>query len=401
MTGKYNFDQACNRKNTSCLKYDFGKQRKGRDDLLPMWVADMDFQLPKEILDDLKDRIDHGIFGYTDPDKEYFDALNKWFGERHGYTVKPESVTLAPGIVYGLATCVKAFTKKDDAIIIQQPVYYPFREVIDNNYRKFLNNQLHYEDGKYTIDFDDFEKKIIENNVKMYICCNPHNPVGRVWSKEELTKLANICLKHDVVIVSDEIHCDFVHKGYKFTSYLNLDEKYHNNLAVLHSPGKTFNIAGFQSGNVIIKNKELRNKYRAANSASGYSQGSLMGQVALKSVYNNGAKWVDQLLEYLEGNIEYFRNYFNEHFPKAKFIEPEGTYLTWVDFTDYGFTHEELQDIIINDAKLWLNSGIIFGPETTLFERFNLACQRSLIEEALNRLKEAFEDKLEERNSKS
>lgn len=397
MTVKYNFDQILDRKGTSCLKYDFAMQRKGRDDLLPMWVADMDFKLPKEILDDLHDRIEHGVFGYTDPDKEYFDAMNKWFGERHGYTIEPESVTISPGIVYALAASVRAFTKPGDAIIVQQPVYYPFTEVIVNNDREFINNQLHYEDGKYTIDFDDFEKKIIENDVKMYISCNPHNPVGRVWTKEEITKLADICLKHDVTIVSDEIHCDFMFNGNEFTSYLNLDEKYHNNLAVLHSPGKTFNIAGFQSGNVIIKNEELRDKYKAINAASGYSQGSLMGQVALKSAYNKGGQWVDELLEYLEGNIKFFRNYIDEHFPKAKFIEPEGTYLAWVDFTDYGFTHEELQDIIVNDAKLWLNSGIIFGPETASFERFNLATQRSVIEEALNRLKKSFEDRLEKR----
>ena len=223
------------------------------DDLLPLWVADMDFKLPEEILTDFHKRIDHGIFGYTDPDQEYYDALDRWFAVRHGYHVEPETVTVGCGVVYGLATGVKAFTKAGDSILIQQPVYYPFREVIEDNGRIFVNNQLHYEDGKYTIDFDDFEKKIIDNKVKVFILCNPHNPVGRVWTKEELEKMGDICLKHHVVIMDDEIHCDFIYPGFKFTSFMTLDEKYHNNLVLYTSPSKTFNVAGLQSANIIIK----------------------------------------------------------------------------------------------------------------------------------------------------
>lgn len=213
----------------------------------------MDFKLPEEILADFHKRIDHGIFGYTDPDQEYYDALDRWFAVRHGYHVEPETVTVGCGVVYGLATGVKAFTKAGDSILIQQPVYYPFREVIEDNGRIFVNNQLHYEDGKYTIDFDDFEKKIIDNKVNVFILCNPHNPVGRVWTKEELEKMGDICLKHHVVIMDDEIHCDFIYPGFKFTSFMTLDEKYHNNLVLYTSPSKTFNVAGLQPANIIIK----------------------------------------------------------------------------------------------------------------------------------------------------
>ena len=293
--GKYNFDRSIDRKNTSCLKYDFGMQRKGRTDLLPMWVADMDFALPEEILADFHKRIDHGIFGYTDPDAEYYAALDRWFSVHHGYHIQPEWVTLGCGVVYGLATGVKAFTEPGDAVLIQQPVYYPFREVIEDNGRKFVNNQLHYENGKYTIDFADFEQKIVDNNVKVFLLCSPHNPAGRVWSEEELTRMGDICLKHDVIIMDDEIHCDFVYAPHHFTGFLTLDEKYRKNLVLYNSPSKTFNVAGLQPANIIIPDEELRKRYRKANAAAGYSQGSIMGQVAVKSCYTKGDTWVKVL----------------------------------------------------------------------------------------------------------
>ena len=388
---KYNFDEITDRRGTSCLKFDFGMQRKGREDLLPLWVADMDFRLPEEILEEFHKRIDHGIFGYTDPDQEYYEAVDRWFSLRHGYHVAPETVTVGCGIVYGLATGVKAFTEPGDALLVQQPVYYPFSEVIVDNGRKLINNQLHYEDGKYTIDFEDFEQKIVENHVKAFLLCNPHNPVGRVWKKEELEKIAEICLKHHVVVMSDEIHCDFVYGGNKFTSFATLDEKYQDNLVLFTSPSKTFNVAGFQPANIIIKNEELRGKYRRANAQAGYSQGNVMGQVAVKAVYTKGEQWLDELLGYLYENVKYMSNFVKENFPKAYMVEPEGTYLTWVDFSGYGFTDEELEHLILEEAKLWLDSGKIFGPATAQFERFNVACPRSVLAQALNQLKNALD----------
>lgn len=392
MSKNYNFDEIVNRRGTSCLKYDFGMKRKGRDDLLPLWVADMDFALPKEILDDFHKRIDCGIFGYTDPDEEYYDALNKWFSEHHGYHVDPKTVTVGCGVVYGLATGVHAFTEEGDSILIQQPVYYPFREVIEDNGRIFINNQLHYENGKYTIDFEDFERKIIDNNVKVFILCNPHNPVGRVWTKEELEKLGDICLAHDVVIMDDEIHCDFVYEGHKFTSFMTLDPKYQEKLVLYTSPSKTFNVAGFQPANIIIPNKELRAKYRHANAGAGYSQGNIMGMAAVKSCYTKGEAWVKELVEYIAGNIAYVKEFVKVNFPKATFVEPEGTYLVWIDFSAYGFTDEELENIMVDEAKLWLDSGKVFGPATAQFERFNVACPRSIVEQAFNQLKAAMDN---------
>lgn len=391
MGAKYNFDEKVNRRGTSCLKYDFGMKRKGRDDLLPLWVADMDFKLPEEILEELHKRIDHGIFGYTDLDETYHAAVDRWFYTHHGYHVDMEALTVGCGVVYGLATGVKAFTKKGDAILIQQPVYYPFREVIEDNGRTFVNSQLHYEDGVYTIDFEDFEKKIVENNVKVFILCNPHNPVGRVWTKEELERIGDICLRHNVVIMDDEIHCDFIYPGYKFTSFMNLDSKYQKNLVLYTSPSKTFNIAGLQPANIIIPDEKLRTAYRRANTAAGYSQGNLMGMEAVKAVYTKGDEWVKELVEYITGNMEYVREFVKTNFPKARFVEPEGTYLIWIDFSEYGFSDEELEHIMVEEAKLWLDCGIVFGPETAQFERFNIACPRATVVQAFEQLKEAMD----------
>lgn len=374
------------------MKYDFGMKRKGRDDLLPMWVADMDFRLPEEILDEFHARISHGIFGYTDPDDEYFEAVNGWFSKHHGYTVEPEWVTLGCGVVFGLATGVKAFTKAGDTVIIQQPVYYPFRNVIENNDRIFINNQLHYENGRYTVDYSDFEKKIADNDVRLFILCNPHNPVGRVWTKDELEKMADICLRHNVVIMSDEIHCDFTFPGFKTTGMLALDEKYRDNLAVYTSPSKTFNVAGLQPANIIIPNEELRKKYRQANDASGYSQSNTMAQIAVKACYTKGDEWYEALMEYLSENRSFMRGFVEKNFPKAHFVEPEGTYLVWVDFSGYGFTDEELESIMVDEAHLWLDCGKMFGSESAQFERFNIACPRAVLAQALTRLKDALDN---------
>lgn len=387
----YNFDEMVDRRGTSCLKYDFGMKRKGRDDLLPLWVADMDFKLPDEILEDLHRRIDHGIFGYTEADEEYFAAVDRWFFNHHGYHVDPETLTVGCGVVYGLATGVKAFTEAGDSILIQQPVYYPFREVIEDNGRHFINNQLHYEDGRYTIDFEDFEKKIVENKVKVFILCNPHNPVGRVWTRQELEQMGDICLRHNVVIMDDEIHCDFVFPGYQFTSFMNLDEKYRKNLVLYTSPSKTFNVAGMQPANIIIPDEGLRIAYRRANSAAGYSQGNVMGMTAVKAVYTKGDAWVKELVEYIDGNKEYMKEFVKANFPKAQFVEPEGTYLIWIDFSGYGFTDEELEHVMVEEAKLWLDCGKVFGPATAQFERFNIACPRATVVQAMEQLKQAMD----------
>lgn len=381
---------AVNRKGTSCLKYDSSIERKGRSDLIPLWVADMDFKLPEIVLEDMHERISHGIFGYTDPDEEYYKAVDRWFYKYHGYHVEKEDLTVGCGIVYGLATGIRAFTEVGDAVMVQKPVYYPFSEVIVDNGRKLINNQLHYEDYRYSIDYEDMEKKITENNVKAILFCSPHNPVGRVWSREELTRVADICLSHNVIMLVDEIHCDFIFEGHKFTSIMNLDEKYHKNLVLYTSPSKTFNVAGLQPANIIIKNEELRKKYRDSNARNGYSQGNVMAQIAVKSVYTKGDDWFKELLCYISENKEFMKSFVRENLKKAHLIEPDGTYLIWIDFSEYGYSNEELEHIISEEAGLWLDSGEIFSDETAQFQRFNIACKRELLERAMLQLKEAI-----------
>lgn len=389
---KYNFDEIIDRRGTDCLKYDFGMKRKGRDDLLPMWVADMDFRLPDEILAELHKRVDHGIFGYTDPLDDYFEALNHWYSTRYGFTVDPEWVTLGACLVYAIHISMRAFTEPGDAVMVMQPVYYPFSEAIRQNGRKLVNCQLKYEDGRYSIDFEAMEKKLKEEKVKALIFCSPHNPVGRVWTKEEVEKVAELCYENGTLLMVDEIHSDFIFPGHSFFSCMCLDEKYRKNLAFFSSPGKTFNIAGLQSATIVIPDAELRAKYRQANREAGYSQANVMGQAALIACYNLGADWVDELVQYIYGNVQYAKAFIAENLPRAKVVDPDGTYLLWVDFSGYGISPEELERRILDKAKLWLDAGGIFGPETALFERFNLATPRSVVEEAMGRLKAAFED---------
>lgn len=389
--GRYDFDRIIERKGTSCLKYDFAKARLGRDDLLPMWVADMDFALPEEILSPIKERVDHGIFGYTEPDDEYYEVLEKWFSDHYGWEIKRSWNTVTPGVVYALAVAVKAFTNEGDAVLIQKSVYYPFQEVIEDNDRKCVSNDLKEVNGRYEIDFEDLETKIVSENVKLFILCSPHNPVGRVWSEEELKKMGDICLRHGVIVAADEIHCDFILTERDFTSYARLGEKYTSSAIICTSPSKTFNMAGLQVANIIIPDEKLRRVFRKANAASGYSQGNILGLTAAKAAYNNGGEWLKELLEYLKGNIDYFRGFLKENIPEARLIEPEGTYLLWVDFSQLVQDPVVLKKLIRDEAKLWLDDGDIFGKKTALFERFNIACPRSTVEEALHRLKSAVD----------
>lgn len=387
----YDFDSCIDRHDTDCLKYDFSKERMGRDDLLPLWVADMDFRLPEEILDDLRKRIDHGIFGYTDPKDTYFDALDGWTRKHYHYSVEKKWVTLAPAVVYALAVCIKAYSAPGEKILIQQPVYYPFGEAIRDNDRVLVDSPLKLISGHYEMDFEDLEKKLSDPELKLFILCNPHNPVGRVWTKDEITRVADLCLKYDVILVSDEIHCDFIYPGYEFKSLLTLDPSYRDHLVILHSPSKSFNIAGLQIANAIIPDETLRLKYRRANASNGYSQANIMGQKALVSVYTKGENWHRELLLYLEENLKYVRSFIGKELPGVRLIEPEGTYLIWVDFSGLGLSDEELEDLIVDKAHLWLDPGSIFGPETAQFQRFNIACPRKTLEQAFDQLKAAIE----------
>lgn len=389
---KYDFNKIINRNNTKSLKYDFAKERNMPEDLLPLWVADMDFQTSPEIIEALNKAVSHGIYGYSEGKEEYFDAVYNWYNDNFNWQVKKEWLIKTPGVVFAIVLAINALTNEGDSVLIQNPVYYPFTEVIIDNNRKLVNNSLVRNGKKYEIDFEDFEKKIIENNVKLFILCSPHNPVGRVWKKWELEKIGNICLKHNVKIVSDEIHSDFVYPKNKHIVFSSLDEKYQNITITCTAPTKTFNLAGLQISNIFIPNLEIRKKVLKQLDRVGYSQVNLMGLVACEAAYKYGRQWLNELKEYLLDNLNFLRDYLETNIPQIKLIEPEGTYLIWLDCSALGFEDKELEKFIVEKAKLWLDSGYIFGKEGEGFQRINIACPRETLKKALEQLKEAVDE---------
>lgn len=392
-----NFDEIVDRRGTNCLKYDFaverGALRPGEDSngLLPLWIADMDFRTSSFVQDALIRSVEHGIFGYTEPKAEYFRALQNFYRRRHNFEFDPRWVIKTPGVMIVLALAIKAFTKVGDAVLIQQPVYMHFPDVILQNDRKLVSNDLVYgEDGRYHIDFEDFERKIVENNVKLFLLCSPHNPVCRVWTREELLRVGEICLKHNVFVVADEIHNDFVFEG-THTVFASLGEKFADNSITVTSPTKTFNLAGLQIAHAFIKNPEVRKAIRKEIDGIGYSQVTIPGLVAAQAAYEHGEEWLEALKKYLKGNIDFVDKFVKENLPGVKLVPMEATYLAWLDFKGTGLYTTQVDDLIRNKARLWLNSGTLFGKNGECFQRVNLACPRSILEEALNRIKKALE----------
>lgn len=386
---KIDFDLVIDRKNTNCLKYDFAVRRGRPEDVLPLWVADMDFQTAPEIIEAIQKRTAHGIFGYSEVKDEYFEAVQTWMKEKHGWEVERSWLVKTPGVVFALAMSVQAFTEPGDAVLIQQPVYYPFSEVIKDNGRKIVANLLVLkEDGKYHMDFEDFEQKIIDNHVKLFLLCSPHNPVGRVWTREELERVGEICRKYDVIVVSDEIHEDFVFEG-KHQVLANINEDLKNRTIICTAPSKTFNLAGLQVSNVWIPNRKLRTKFRKRIAAAGYSQLNALGLTACEAAYRYGGNWHAELMVYLRENLDYLRSFIKERIPQIKLIEPEGTYLIWLDFRGLGLTEAQREELLLKKAEIWLDSGAIFGGAGEGFERINIACPRSTLKEALERIERA------------
>jgi cystathionine beta-lyase len=384
------FDTIVDRRNTNCLKYDFAKRRGMPEDLMPLWVADMDFKISSYVQDALDQQIKHGIFGYSEVQEEYFETVKKWMQRRYGWEVDRRWLVKTPGIVFALAMAVKAFTNPEDGVLIQSPVYYPFSEVIRDNGRVILSNTLFLgEDNKYHIDFEDFEKKIVAHKVKLFFLCNPHNPVGRVWTKEELTRLGDICYKHQVIVVSDEIHADFVFKG-KHHVFASLKKEYQEITITCTSPSKTFNLAGLQLSNIFIANPKIKAAFRRQIDAAGYSQLNVMGLVSCQAAYEQGDVWYEALHQYIRDNIEYTKTYIEQKIPQVTMIDHEGTYLVWLDFRKLSLTSEALEDLIIKKAKLWLDSGKIFGESGEGFQRINVACPRAVLKEALERIEKAI-----------
>lgn len=380
------FDKIIDRRNTRCLKYDFAQRRGMPEDVLPLWVADMDFKTSSYIEDALIERVKHGIFGYSDVQTPYFETVRDWMKMHHNWVVKENWLVKTPGVVFALAMAVKAYTKPNDSVLIQQPVYYPFSEVIRDNGRKAVSNDLYLgDDNRYHIDFNDFERRIIENNIKLFILCSPHNPVGRVWTAEELTYLGDICLKHGVIVVSDEIHQDFVFRG-RHHVFAGLKKEFENISITCTAPSKTFNLAGLMMSNIFIPNRELKRKFCSELYAAGTSQLGIMGLVACEAAYSKGEQWYQAMFAYVADNIEFIRNYVFENLPNVTMIDTEGTYLVWLDFRQTGLSVDELENLIVHKAKLWLDSGKIFGRCGEGFQRINV----SILKEALDRIKAAL-----------
>ena len=383
------FDKVVDRKNTSCLKYDFAVKRGMPADILPLWVADMDFKTSSYIQDAVAAQAEHGIYGYTESGDSYFEAVQSWFFTHYDWKVEEKWLVKTPGVVFALAMAVQAFTQENDAVMIQQPVYYPFSGVIKDNGRRIIDNTLVQDEaGSYHMDLADFEEKIIREKVKLFFLCNPHNPVGRAWTREELEKIGDICYKHHVLIVSDEIHADFVYNR-KHQVLVNLKKEYEEITITCTAPSKTFNIAGLQVSNIFIPDNQLRHRFKRQIAASGYSQLNAAGLAACEAAYRYGEEWYNGVKAYIRENISFTKKFLEERIPKVKMLEPEGTYLVWVDFRTLGLSNREMEDLIIHKAGLWLDSGAIFGAAGEGFQRINVACPRVTLQTALEKIETA------------
>ncbi len=387
---KYDFSQVIERNNTLSIKYDFAKERKKPSGLLSLWVADMDFPVAQEIKDALIERCNHGIFGYSEVKTPYYEVIAKWYQEKFNWSTKKQWLVKTPGVVAAIANAIRAFTNIGDAVLIQKPVYYPFFLTIEDNQRKVVNNSLVYKNGRYEMDFVDFEEKIISHKVKLFVLCSPHNPVGRVWNKEELLKIGDICLKHKVIVVADEIHADFVYHGHQHQVFANLKTDYQEITVTCTAPSKTFNIAGLQVSNIFIANENLRKKFKQELKKTANADINVMGLIACQAAYSQGEDWLRQVKIYIAENLEYVKTFLRDNLPQVKLVEPEGTYLLWLDFRELNLTEEELEDLIINKAKLWLDGGTMFGTEGVGFQRINIACPQKILIQAFTQLKEAL-----------
>jgi len=386
---RYDFDKQINRYNTASVKWDEAEKIYGEKDIIPMWVADMDFMLPTAVIEAIKERAEHGIFGYTARTANYCDAIIDWMKKRFNWEVRQEWIYHSPGIVSALSFLIQTYTEVGDKVIIQSPVYYPFTEVIVNNKRQVVNNPLEFQDGRYEMDFDDLLNKL-DPSVKLLILCNPHNPVGRVWTKEELTKLGNICIENNVLVISDEIHADLLYPGHIHTPFAAISEKFAQNCVVCTAASKTFNLAGLQTSNLIIPNKELGDMYAATMKIHHLLRANIFGAVATESAYRYGEEWLEQLLEYLNQNLIFLTEYIGANIKKIKVLKPEGTYLVWIDCTDLGMEPKVLEQFMRKQAKVAIDDGYIFGQGGEGFIRINIACSHSTLEEGLRRIEKAI-----------
>lgn len=380
---QYDFDRVIERRGTDSIKW-----KIFADDVLPMWVADMDFESPPQVIEALVQRAQQGVFGYPERPAAYYEAMIDWMRARHGWDIKREWLAHSPGVVTALNLAVNAFTQPGDKIIVQPPVYFPFFPIIRNNGRQVVFNPLCNENGYYRMDLADLEKHI-DSRTKAVLLCSPHNPVGRVWTKEELDALAEICVRKNVLIFSDEIHSDLVLDGHKHTPVATLAPEIADITVTLIAPSKTFNIPGLFTSALIISNPKLHTQFNHMLENMSLNHSNIFGMVGLEAAYRHGAEWLDQLLEYLQGNVDYTLEFFKEHIPQIKVTCPEGTYLLWLDCRDLGLDHDALRDLFLKNAKVGLNEGHTFGPGGEGFMRMNIGCPRSVVQKGLERIERA------------
>jgi len=392
------FDEIIDRSGTNSVKWEFA-QREGdphqvdhtdrflKDDGdLPMWVADMDFRTPEPVIRALEARAQHGIFGYSSPTDGFYDAVTRWMWRRHGWQIAPDWICITPGVVPGLNLLVRTFVKPGEKVLIQPPVYHPFQQAALNNEAQVVRSPLVYADGRYAMDFDDLEAKVRDPHVKMAILCSPHNPVGRVWGRDELERFGRICVDNSVLVVADEIHADLIFRGNVFVPFGKLAADLVQQSVICTAPSKTFNLAGLQTSCIVIPNERLRKRFRATIDATGQSLPNTFGIVALQAAYENGEPWLEELLDYLQANLEYVESFVLDHIPRIQVVRPEGTYLVWLDCRKLGLDAAQLQHLMRDKARVYLDEGPLFGVEGEGFERLNIACPRSLLEEALRRI---------------
>lgn len=387
----YNFDKIIDRSNTNSVKYDKLKELFGSDNLIPMWVADMDFRTPNFIIDKLKQRLEHEVLGYTFRNENFYKSTVDWIAQQHGWNINPEWISFSPGVVPAFTMIINAFTHPGDKIIVQSPVYFPFFDSVLNSGRQLINNQLKFENNRYTMDFNQLMNQI-DSKTKMILLCSPHNPVGRVWTKDELLKLANICIENNILIVADEIHSDIILTGAKHIPIASLSEDISNITITTYAPSKTFNIAGLSTSIVVAQNKTLKATYDNYIENLHIHFGNIFGNIALEAAYSEGAVWLQEMLRYIEHNFDLLRQFAAQHKDKLNLIEPEATYLAWIDFNKLNLSNDKLQHLIIKKAKLGLNNGIMFGAGGEGFQRMNLACPESTLTKALSQLEFAMSE---------
>ena len=396
---KYDFNQQCNRKKTDCIKWDFLESIFGREDLIPMWVADMDFIVAKPITDALKKRVEHPFYGYTQPGSGVINSIVERMKHKFDWDIKPEWIVFTPGVVPALHVAIRSLTHPGDEVILQEPAYHPFFPVVNNSGCKIVNNGLKLVNGRYEMDLEDLEQKFHvktrtlqgPGRIKTIIFCNPHNPVGRLWKKEEIIQIGEIVINNGAVVISDEIHCEILFKGQKHTSFASISKKFEQNSIVCMSPSKTFNLAGLEVSTIIIPNKKLRDNF--INTRSGIVPNpNLFGYTAMEAAYRFGDEWLEQVLDYLQTNLNFLMNYFKNNIPRIKVIKPEGTYLVWLDCRDLGMENNLLRSFMRDKAKVGLEDGFIFGAAGSGFMRMNIACPMYILDEALTRIEKAVNE---------